>query len=47
MQAYGTAYGFLHPGQLQKLSNTLSHTSGWFRIFHNQGLTVFELPPVA
>jgi hypothetical protein len=47
MQAYGTAYGFLQPHQLQKLSDILNRTSGWFRIYHNSGLTVFELPPTS
>jgi hypothetical protein len=47
MQAYGTAYGYLEPNQLEKLSESLNHTTGWFRIFHNSGLTVFEMPPVS
>lgn len=47
MQAYGTAYGFLRPNQLEKLSESLAHTPGWFRLFHNSGLTVFEMAPVS
>jgi hypothetical protein len=47
MQAYGTAYGFLRPNQLEKLSESLAHTPGWFRLFHNSGLTVFEMAPAS
>jgi hypothetical protein len=45
MQEFGIAYGFLYPHELQDLSRTLNHAPGWFRIYHAQGLTVFELPP--
>jgi hypothetical protein len=47
MQAYGTANGFLHPHELRDLSQTLNNTQGWFRDYNSQGLTVFELPPIA
>jgi hypothetical protein len=47
MQAFGTAYGFLAPNELRNLSKTLDGAPGWFRIFQNQSLTVFELPPIA
>jgi hypothetical protein len=45
MQAFGTAFGFLQPGELQKLKTTLDNAPGWSRIFDKQGFTVFELPP--
>jgi len=45
MQHFGTAYGFLYPNQLRDLSKKFDNAPGWFRIFHNDGLTVFELPP--
>jgi hypothetical protein len=47
MQAYGTAYGFLVPHELDELNTTLHRTSGWSRIYHTQELTVYELPPVS
>jgi hypothetical protein len=47
MQAFGTSYGFLAPHELQTLSTTLDHAAGWFRIYHTQDLTVFELPPLS
>jgi len=47
MQAFGTEYGFLRPGQLAELSKTLSGAPGWFRIYHSSGLTVYELPPIS
>jgi hypothetical protein len=45
MQAFGTAFGFLYPGEIQKLQTTLDSAPGWIRIYDKQGFTVFELPP--
>ena len=45
MQAFGTAYGFLKPNELQTLKTTLNNAPGWFRIYNTPGFTVYELPP--
>ncbi len=45
MQAYGNAFGFLKPNELQQLRTTLNSAPGWFRIYNTPGFTVYELPP--
>ncbi len=45
MQAYGTEYGLFPPDKLQELTDAFDSAPGWIRILHEQGITIFELPP--
>jgi hypothetical protein len=45
MLQLGIADGFLDANDLAALTKTLNNAPGWFRLYHADGVTVFELPP--